>query len=66
VGAFQAVSANQLRPGDRVAVLIDEANPSAGFTAATVDKVDHVLRHGTYLPAIEKPYIVANGLVTPL
>jgi hypothetical protein len=47
-------------------VLSDESNAAAGFTEAVVTNVESLDITGFYTPALESPYIVADGAVTPL
>lgn len=66
VGRFASLSAKDIKRGDKLAVLTDESNPAAGFTAVAVTGVERLQDEGKYLPALSKPYIIANGVVTPL
>jgi len=50
--------------GDKLAVLLDESRPAAGFTAAIVTSVESQEITGFY--TLESPYIIADGVVTPL
>lgn len=62
-----ALSADQIKPGDKLAVLADASNPAAGFTAAVVDSVQPVQDpSGLFLPAISKPFLLVDGVVAPL
>lgn len=65
VVSYEAVQARDVAVGDQVVVLVDEKDPKAGFTAATVTKVEKV-KEASYLPAIDKPYMVVDGAVTAL
>jgi len=65
VGAFSLVQAQALRPGDRMVVLKDEANPSAGFKVVAVVSADFVKADGYYVPAIGRGYLIADGAVAP-
>lgn len=67
MGSFASLTTEEIKPGDRLAVVADEANPSAGFTAAVVDAVEVVEdSSGIYLPAISKPFMVLDGVIVPL
>ena len=47
-------------------MLSDEAKPGSGFTAAVVTSVESLEVTGFYTPALESPWIIADGVVTPL
>jgi hypothetical protein len=60
------VPARAIKKGDKLAVLSKENDPAAGFSAAVVTGVDTVETAGFYTPALESPYIIADGVPTPL
>lgn len=66
VGAFATVPALSIAAGDRLVLLADPQNAAAGFFVAAVTAVESVTAEGMYVPAIESPYIVADGVVMPL
>jgi hypothetical protein len=47
-------------------LLANPAKASAGFIVAAVTAAESVVAEGMYVPAIESPYIVAEGVVMPL
>lgn len=65
VGAFSLVQAQALRPGNRIVVLKDESNPSAGFKVVAVDSAERVRADGYYIPAIGRGYLIVDGVVAP-
>lgn len=66
VGAFVTVAASTIKAGDRLVLLANPAKASAGFIVAAVTAAESVVAEGMYVPAIESPYIVAEGVVMPL
>lgn len=62
---YTSVAAKDVAVGDRILVLAEESNPQSGFVAATVTGISMV-NDTSYLPALEKPYMVVEGVVTPL
>jgi hypothetical protein len=66
VGSFVTVSAATIKAGDNLVLLADPANAAAGFYVAAVTAAEAVTAEGMYVPAIESPYIVAEGVVMPL
>lgn len=66
VGAFETIPANAVQAGDRLVLLADPADASAGFVVAAVSSVESVEAEGMFVPAVEMPYIVADGVVVPL
>lgn len=72
VGQYEAVSASRIKPGDKLAV-VSQGSAGSGraagpavFTAAVVTAVQRVMEPGAYLPAVNTPFIIADGVVTPL
>lgn len=65
-GAFATVPASSIVAGDRLVLLADPQNAAAGFFVAAVTAVESITAEGMYVPAIESPYIVADGVVMPL
>jgi hypothetical protein len=59
------MSAKYVRAGDILAVLTDETDPMAGFTAVTVEATATEDAEGLYTPLLESPYIIADGVVVP-
>jgi hypothetical protein len=47
-------------------LLADPADASAGFVVANVSRLEVVDAEGMYVPAVEMPYIIADGVVMPL
>lgn len=75
VGRFESVAARAVQEGDRLAVILDQsatgsAQPGtqlqAGLVAVVVTKIETVAAKGFYTPALESPYMIADGVVTPL
>lgn len=64
-GPFTAIAAKELAVEDKILVLADEASPKSGFVAATVTGIT-LANDTSYLPALEKPYMVVDGVVAPL
>jgi len=65
VGAFSLVQSQALQPGDRIVVLKDEANPSAGFRVVAVVSAERVKADGYYVPGIGRGFLIADGVVAP-
>lgn len=63
VGSFELVGASEVKPGDLMAVLTDESNPEGGFTVVPVTRNEVVQAEGNYVPEINKPYLIADGVV---
>jgi hypothetical protein len=57
------VPAGAIQPDDMVAVLTDATNAEVGFTSVAITAVDAVEAKGMYTPALDKPFIVADGVV---
>jgi hypothetical protein len=66
VGAFETVPAAQIIKNDRIVVMKDPADHTAGYYVTAVTAVDAVEAEGIYVPAVASPYIVADGVVAPL
>jgi hypothetical protein len=65
VGDFKHELAGKVKPGDLLAVATGDTL-DATFTRAVVEKVEYLSAPGKYIPAIEMPYILADGVVAPL
>lgn len=65
VGDFTVDVAINVKPGQRMAVATS-SDLDAQFTVATVEKVEAVNATGKYMPAVQHPYLVVDGLVQPL
>lgn len=52
-------------PGDRIVVLKDESDTSAGFQVVDVTSTDKLKAAGLYVPSIGRGYLIADGVVTP-
>jgi hypothetical protein len=46
-----------------MAVLTDENNPMGGFTVVPITSNEVVQAEGIYVPYIDKPYMIADGVV---
>jgi hypothetical protein len=57
------IKASEVKAGDLMAVLTHESNPEGGFTAVPVTRNEVVQAEGMYVPYIEKPYMVADGVL---
>lgn len=57
--------ANSVQAGDKLVLLVDPSDAAAGFVVAAVSSVETVEAEGMYVPAVEMPYIIADGVVTP-
>lgn len=66
VGAFQTARASTLAAGNKIVLLKDQSNPSAGFEVVSVTSVQTVSTTGAFNPAFEMPYIVVNDVVVPV
>jgi hypothetical protein len=66
VGAFDTVPAAYVVVGDKLVVRKDPTDASQGFVVAAVTAVEGVRAEGLYLPVIEHPYLVVDGVVMPL
>lgn len=66
VGPFKLVAARDVQPGDRLVVGASPVDASAGFVVGSVTAVEGVQAQGLYLPVIEHPYLVVDGVVMPL
>jgi hypothetical protein len=66
VGPFETVRADSIQAGDKIVLLTNPKDPSAGFFVAAVANSEEVDASGIYNPAIEMPYIIAEGVVVPL
>jgi hypothetical protein len=60
------VRADSIQAGDKVVLLANPNDPSAGFFVAAVATSEQVDAPGIFNPAIEMPYIIAEGVVVPL
>jgi hypothetical protein len=63
VGSFDLIQANKVKAGDLMAVLTDESEPEGGFTVVPITNNEVVQAEGMYVPYIEKPYLVAGGVL---
>jgi hypothetical protein len=63
VGSFDLIPTGQVKAGDLMAVLTDDSNPEGGFTVVAVTSNKEVTAEGIYVPHIEKPYLIADGMV---
>ena len=66
VGAFETVSADKVQPGNLIVLLNDPSDAQAGFVVSAVETAEFVEAAGVYNPAVEMPYIIAEGAVVPL
>jgi hypothetical protein len=66
VGEFKLVPAAKVRTGNKIVVTLKDKAGATAFAAVQVDKVAKVSAKGLYLPVIEQPYIVVDGVVVPL
>jgi hypothetical protein len=57
------IGASDVRPGDLMAVLTNESDPLGGFTVVPVTSNEVVQAEGIYVPYIDKPYMIADGVV---
>lgn len=58
---FETVPADTLVPGDTLAV----AAPGGGFAPGSILSIAVVAAQGAYRPAVAKPYILVDGVLTP-
>jgi hypothetical protein len=65
VGDFKHELAGKIKPGD-ILVVATGRDLDATFNTAVVEKVERLTAPGKYIPAIEMPYILADGVVAPL
>lgn len=61
VGAFETVASQRVRPGDKLALL-----EGGEFVVVVVTAAERVEAAGMYNPAVEHPFIIADGLVSPV
>jgi hypothetical protein len=66
VGQFELVPAAKVRAGNKLVVTLKDKAGATSFAAVQVDEVVKVSAKGLYLPVIEQPYIVVDGVVAPL
>jgi hypothetical protein len=67
VGAqFETVAADQLLPEDVLVATVNPDNAAAGFTLATIQRIEVVQGPGLYKPAIEKAWMLVDGVPTPM
>lgn len=67
VGTFELIAAVKVKPGDKMVVtLADKQQGGTIFAVVKVEKVELVSADGLYLPVIEEPYLVVDGVVMPL
>lgn len=66
MGAFELVKAIEVKPADKLVVRTKGAADKAGFAVVRVQKNEGVRTEGLYLPVIEQPYLVVDGVVMPL
>lgn len=66
VGAFETVEASAVLPGDKIAVLKNTSDASAGFEVGAVTHVEEVWANGAYNPALEAPYMIVDDVVAPV
>lgn len=66
VGAFDLVPAYEIKPGDTIVVALTSTPGKADFAAVSIDKSKMLRAPGLYLPIIEEPYLVVDGVVSPL
>lgn len=54
--------------GDRLVVLANpgQADKASGFVVAGVTQAEDVRAEGMYVPVLEMPYMVVDGIVAPL
>jgi hypothetical protein len=63
---FENVPAARVQAGDKIVLMTDPAKRSRGLSVVTVKKSEAVRAEGRFLPAIDRPYIIADGVVAPL
>lgn len=66
VGAYENVRADSIKAGDKIVLLANTTDASAGFLVAAVETSTAINASGIYAPGIETPYITADGMVVPL
>lgn len=66
VGPFETVRAENVRTGDLLVLMADPQDAASQFFATAVSLLEPVSAEGMYVPAIESPYIIADGVVAPL
>jgi hypothetical protein len=66
VGAFETVLAKTIVPGNKIVLMQDPADLTAGYHVSVVSTVEQVNAEGYYVPAVASPYIVADGAIVPL
>lgn len=52
--------------GDRLVVLADPTQPASGFVVAEVTQSEYIRAEGMFIPTLEMPYMVVDGVVAPL
>jgi hypothetical protein len=60
------VRADSIKVGDKIVLLASPKDPSAGFFVAAVTTSKEEDATGIFNPALEMPYIIADGVVVPL
>lgn len=65
VGPYDVDVAINLKPGQLLPVA-SSLDLAATFTTAVIESVEPVAAMGKYLPSIESPYILVNGVAVPL
>lgn len=66
VGAFTLQPAVDIQPGDKIVVTLKDKAGTINFAVVKVDTNERIPATGLYLPVIEQPYIVVDGVVMPL
>lgn len=65
--AWQCVQpAHKIKRGDAIVVALTSTPGKAEFAVVSVDESERVAAPGLYLPVIEEPYLVVDGVVAPL
>lgn len=65
VGKLTYKFARDIRPGDLLPVATSR-DLKATFKSATVESVELLTAVGRYIPAVEMPFILADGVVAPM
>lgn len=66
-GVYDAVTAENIKAGDKVLMKSKPSDPNSPFVLATVEAIKDVkAAGGTYKPVIDAPYMMAGSLVVPM
>lgn len=66
VGAFDTLEATYIKTGDKIVILANPADASAGFQVTSVVSSTAEYVAGFILPFVEMPYVIADGVIVPL